>query len=154
MKNFVIVASVSRGNGFCKMYLDQTEQWFLMITQTLPDVRMQYHGITAILRADKEPHHTSTAIGHWTASCCILELRNGVTLCAPFYWRGPRLNLIALMSVIPSWNRLDERIQMSVVLKFFTELPWRKKFSNGVIFTHPRIFRRFLADISETVPLR
>ena len=81
MKNFVIVASVSRGNGFCKMYLDQTEQWFLMITQTLPDVRMQYHGITAILRADKEPHHTSTAIGHWTASCCILELiRNGVTL--------------------------------------------------------------------------
>ena len=81
MKNFVIVASVSRGNGFCKMYLDQTEQWFLMITQTLPDVRMQYHGITAILRADKEPHHTSTAIGHWTASCCILELiRNCVTL--------------------------------------------------------------------------
>ena len=43
---------------------------------------------------------------------------------------------------------------MSVVLKFFTELPWRKKFSNGVVFTHPRIFRRFLADISETVPLR
>ena len=43
---------------------------------------------------------------------------------------------------------------MSVVLKFFTELPWRKFFSNGVIFTHPRIFRRFLADISETVPLR
>ena len=29
-----------------------------------------------------------------------------------------------------------------------------KFFSNGVIFTHPRIFRRFLADISETVPLR
>ena len=76
------------------------------------------------------------------------------SLLSPFYWRGPRLNLIALMSVIPSWNRLDERIQMSVVLKFFTELPWRKKFSNGVIFTHPRIFRRFLADISETVPLR
>ena len=45
-------------------------------------------------------------------------------------------------------------IQMSVVLKFFTELPWRKKISNGVVFTHPSIFRRFLADISETVPLR
>ena len=72
----------------------------------------------------------------------------------PFYWRGPRVKLIALMSVIPSWNRLDERIQMSVVLKLFTKLPRRKKFSNGVIFTHPRIFRRFLADISETVPLR
>ena len=71
MKNFVIVASVSRGNGFCKMYLDQTEQWFLMITQTLPDVRMQYHGITAILRADKEPHHKSTAIGHWTDSIML-----------------------------------------------------------------------------------
>ena len=27
-------------------------------------------------------------------------------------------------------------------------------FSNGLIFTQPRIFRRFLADISETVPLR
>ena len=27
-------------------------------------------------------------------------------------------------------------------------------FSNGFIFTHPCIFRRFLADISGTVPLR
>ena len=58
---------------------------------------------------------------------------------APFYWRGPRLNLIALMSVIPSWNRLDERIQMSVVLKFFTELPWRKNFLMG-LFSPTRAF--------------
>ena len=116
MKNFVIVASVSRGNGFCKMYLDQTEQWFLMITQTLPDVRMQYHGITEILRADKEPHHTSTAIGHWTASCCILELiRNGVTLCAKIFLLPLRnvhgRKLIFISNIVDQIPMIGEMIQ-------------------------------------------
>ena len=49
---------------------------------------------------------------------------------APFYW--PRLNLSAPMSVIPFWNRLDETIQMSVVMNFFTKFPWRKKFLMGL----------------------
>ena len=73
---------------------------------------------------------------------------------APFYWRGPRLNLIAPRSVLPFWNRLGERIKKSVVMESFHRASLEKFFSNGVIFTHPRIFRRFLADISETVPLR
>ena len=42
---------------------------------------------------------------------------------APFYWRGPRLNLIAPRSILPFWNRLGERIKKSLVMKVFTELP-------------------------------
>ena len=45
-----------------------------------------------------------------------------------------------------------------LILKHLVGYFWRKKmvlvFSNGLICTHPCIFRRFLADISETVPLR
>ena len=114
MKNFVIVASVNRGNWFCKVYLDQTEQWFLMITQTLPDVRMQYHGITAILRADKDPHHTSTAIGHWTASCCILELiRNGITLSGQdiSFASAHGRKLIVISNIVDQIPMIGEMIQ-------------------------------------------
>ena len=38
--------------------------------------------------------------------------------------KGPRLNLIAPRSVLPFWNGLGERIPISVVKKYFTELPW------------------------------
>ena len=111
-----------------------------------------YNMMSAFILLTGKTRHDKGWIIHYCPD--MLQSENSLSILTPFYWRGPRLNLKTPMSVIPSWNRLDERIQMSVVLKFFTELPWRKFFSNGVIFTHPRIFRRFLADISETVPLR
>ena len=49
----------------------------------------------------------------------------------------------------PWWEDSDE-----CGIEIFHRAPLEKFFSNGVIFTHPRIFRRFLADISETVHLR
>ena len=56
----------------------------------------------------------------------IAHIFKDCELSSPFYWMGPRLNLKTPLSVIPFWNRLDETIQMSVVLKSFTELPWKK----------------------------